>query len=124
MVCLQETAFVSVEMAFYSHRQDAAACVSLSKSTMSKTRPEVPAPPITPGGGEERRLYPPPFSLSIASTPYPERSEKSAKIASGPLGACPDQSVASRLKGRRITPTSAEIKRLSPQFGGPRGSRP
>ena len=41
MVCLQETAFVSVDDGRgYDHRQDAAACVSLSKSTMSKTRPE------------------------------------------------------------------------------------
>ena len=40
----------------YAHRKDTAACVSLSNSTMSKTCPEVPNPPITPGGGEERGL--------------------------------------------------------------------
>ena len=36
--CLQETAFVSVEGRPEVYRQSAAACVSLSKSTMSKTQ--------------------------------------------------------------------------------------
>jgi hypothetical protein len=56
MVCLQETAFVSVEMAWFRHRQDAAACVSLSKSTMSKTRPEASGPADDARRREERRL--------------------------------------------------------------------
>ncbi len=47
------------------HRQDAAACVSLSKSTMSKTRPEASGPAENARRREERRLYPPPISLSI-----------------------------------------------------------
>ena len=64
MVCLQETAFVSVEMAWFRHRQDAAACVSLSKSTMSKTRPEASGPADNARRREERRLYPHPNSLS------------------------------------------------------------
>jgi hypothetical protein len=64
MVCLQETAFVSVEMAWFRHRQDAAACVSLSKSTMSKTRPEASGPADIARRREERRLYPHPISLS------------------------------------------------------------
>jgi hypothetical protein len=39
-----------------SYRQNTAACVSLSKSTMSKTRPVSRAHRLTPGGGEERRI--------------------------------------------------------------------
>jgi hypothetical protein len=42
MVSFQETAVIDVEMVI-DHRQDAAACVSLSQSTMSKTRPAPPA---------------------------------------------------------------------------------
>jgi hypothetical protein len=56
MVSYQETAFVSVETVPKNHRQSAAACVSLSKSTMSKTETGLPAPPFAPGGGEERRI--------------------------------------------------------------------
>ena len=56
MVCLQETAIVSVEIAWFRYRQDAAACVSLSKSTMSKTYSAIAKPTDTPGGGEEGRL--------------------------------------------------------------------
>jgi hypothetical protein len=64
MDCLQETAIVSVEMAWFRHRQDAAACVSLSKSTMSKTRSEASDPADNARRREERRLYPHPNSLS------------------------------------------------------------
>jgi hypothetical protein len=67
MVCLQETAIVSVEIAWFRYRQDAAACVSLSKSTMSKTRLEASSPADNARRREERRLYPHPNSLSIAS---------------------------------------------------------
>jgi len=45
-----------VEPKFRDHRQDAAACVSLSKSTMSKTRPACRPHRLAPGGGEERRI--------------------------------------------------------------------
>jgi hypothetical protein len=46
MVCLfKKTADVSVEMVSKDHRQDTAACVSLSRSTISKTVPEVSGPP-------------------------------------------------------------------------------
>jgi hypothetical protein len=89
MVCLQETAFVSVEIAWLRYRQDAAACVSLSKSTMSKTRPEVSGPADNARRREERRLYPHPNSLSIASEPARESPVSSAKITPGPLGRAP-----------------------------------
>jgi len=56
MDCLQETAIVSVEMVWLHHRQDAAACVSLSKSTMSKTWPEASGPADNARRREERRL--------------------------------------------------------------------
>ena len=53
--CLQETAFVSVEGNLEGYRQSAAACVSLSKSTMSKTRtapsPENQSHRLAPGVG-------------------------------------------------------------------------
>jgi len=39
-----------------SYRQDTAACVSLSKSTMSKTNPVSRTHRMKPGGGEERRI--------------------------------------------------------------------
>jgi hypothetical protein len=45
--CLQETAFVSVEGRPKVYRQSAAACVSLSKSTMSKTRAASATPPFS-----------------------------------------------------------------------------
>jgi hypothetical protein len=81
MVCLQETAFVSVEIAWFRYRQDAAACVSLSKSTMSKTRPEASGPTDNARRLEERRLYPHPNSLSIASELYSGDPILSAKPA-------------------------------------------
>jgi hypothetical protein len=81
MVCLQETAFVSVEIAWFRYRQDAAACVSLSKSTMSKTRPEASGPADNARRREERRLYPHPNSLSIASEQARISPDSSAKIA-------------------------------------------
>jgi len=47
MVCLfKKTADVSVEMVSKDHRQDTAACVSLSRSTISKTEPEKPRPTV------------------------------------------------------------------------------
>jgi hypothetical protein len=45
--CLQETAIVSVSRTYLLCPQNAAACVSLSKSTMSKTRPGCPCPPFS-----------------------------------------------------------------------------
>ena len=45
--------------------RNAAACVSLSKSTMSKTRPACRPHRFAPGGGEERRIYSPLWSVSI-----------------------------------------------------------
>jgi hypothetical protein len=68
MVCLQETAFWSASIDDHGndHRQDTAACVSLSKSTMSKTRTTCVEPTDTPGGGEERGVYPRPVTVSIA----------------------------------------------------------
>jgi hypothetical protein len=56
MVCLfKKTAVVSVEMVPKNHRQDTAACVSLSRSTISKTvpedfRPTVQCPAAARGG--------------------------------------------------------------------------
>jgi hypothetical protein len=55
---------VSVETVPKNRRQDAAACVSLSISTMSKTRPPQRPRRLAPGGGEERRIYPLRFSVS------------------------------------------------------------
>ncbi|WP_293422798.1 hypothetical protein, partial [Phenylobacterium sp.] len=54
--CLQETAdFVSVQIGHKAYRQNAAACVSLSFSTMSKTvtgsRPPHCLAPVAGGGG-------------------------------------------------------------------------
>ena len=89
MVCLQETAFVSVEIAWLRYRQDAAACVSLSKSTMSKTRPEASGPTDNARWREERRLYPLPNSLSIASAFYSDCSDFERKARLGPLGRAP-----------------------------------
>jgi hypothetical protein len=56
MVSFQETAFVSAEMTSRGHRQSTAACVSLSKSTMSKTHLVAQVRRTKPGGGEERRI--------------------------------------------------------------------
>ena len=89
MVCLQETAFVSVEIAWFRYRQDAAACVSLSKSTMSKTRPEASGPADNARRREERRLYPHPNSLSIASEPSSGDPDFERKDRLGPLGRAP-----------------------------------
>src|ERR1700683_4874109 len=105
MVCLQETAFVSVEMAWVRHRQDAAACVSLSKSTMSKTRPEASGPTDNARWREERRLYPPPDSLSTDRFALSSADRLGRKNRPGPHGACPIQSIASRLKARKLVRT-------------------
>jgi hypothetical protein len=51
----KKTADVSVDDDPKGHRQDTAACVSLSKSTISKTKTEKPRPhcfaPVVGGGG-------------------------------------------------------------------------
>ena len=72
---------VSINDHCNDHRQDTAACVSLSKSTISKTRTTFVEPTDTLGGGEERGVYPPPDLLSIAKctilkTPGLERKSR------------------------------------------------
>ncbi len=57
MVSFQKTAVVSVEMASEDHRQDTAACVSLSRSTISKTRTGgFPVPPLSARQRRRRRI--------------------------------------------------------------------
>lgn len=57
MVSFQKTAVVSVEMVSEDHRQDTAACVSLSRSTISKTRTGgFPAPPFSARCRRRRRF--------------------------------------------------------------------
>ncbi|MFT4934649.1 MAG: hypothetical protein ACI9LT_001333, partial [Pseudoalteromonas distincta] len=48
--------FVSVQTVPKNHRQNTAACVSLSNSTMSKTKPASAGPANHSVGGEERRI--------------------------------------------------------------------
>jgi hypothetical protein len=57
MDCLQETAFVSAEDDLAIIRQDTAACVSLSNSTMSKTATGLPAPPFSARRRREAAIY-------------------------------------------------------------------
>jgi hypothetical protein len=65
MVCLQETAFGQRrDVPRKEHRQDAAACVSLSKSTMSKTRTGLPAHRLAPGVGGGGYLVASVFSVN------------------------------------------------------------
>src|SRR5665213_663282 len=83
-----------------------------------------PNPPITPGGGEEGRLYPRSIGLSIDLRADPENARnQSAKIVWGRRG-MPHQSVAIRLKARKICRTRGKIKRYSPAGGRATGKSP
>jgi len=130
MVCLQETAIVSVEIAWFRYRQDAAACVSLSKSTMSKTRLEASSPADNARRREERRLYPHPDSLSIASVLITSCLEKSAKLAPGPLRGLPHSVRCESIEGAenssdplenqepKLSFSSCPAQKLRPQASG------
>ena len=106
MVCLQETA-VSVSVQNNPKRaihQNAAACVSLSNSTMSKTRAGFANPTnLTPGGRRRRLSREPPdpcqpgFSAFFAE---PGQSPISAKRS--PLGL--NWSGPNSLRGDRLNP--------------------
>jgi hypothetical protein len=62
---------VSVEITPKGHRKDAAACVSLSKSTMSMTSTgELRPRRLAPGGGEGRCLVASFFSVNRAFQPF------------------------------------------------------
>jgi hypothetical protein len=65
--CLQETAYSQRRDDHKGHRQDAAACVSLSKSTMSKTQTGKPAPP------ESEKLWEPRTAERICMEEAPSR---------------------------------------------------
>ena len=65
--CLQETAFVSVEMARLSPSPGRRRLrFSFQINDVKDPTGGYPAPPITPGGGEERRLYPRPNRIRSA----------------------------------------------------------
>ena len=97
---------VSVEIAPKSYRQDAAACVSLSKSTMSKTstgfRPPRCLAPADGGGGllESRHRS---VNRSVRTfPPTPGFPNFGAKTAQGPPGGFPQKVQAIRLRLRKI----------------------
>ena len=115
MVCLQETAFWSASIDDHGndHRQDTAACVSLSKSTMSKTRTTC----VEPTDYARRRrgagcLSAPNLTVNRL-TQHPKYARMRAQKSPRGRRGMPHQSVAIRLKARRIGQSARKIKNFS-----------
>jgi hypothetical protein len=84
------------------HRQDTAACVSLSKSTMSKTRTTFAEPAVYARRRRGAGCLSAPYLTVNRLTQHPKYARMRAQKSPRGCGDNPHQSVAIRLKARKL----------------------